>query len=146
MARATMTAANHQGDQTGPMTDTAGDVVVHLMRAAGWAEAQAAGFVSSDSLVSDGFLHCSRPDQIAGVANRFYAGANDLVLLIVPVVALGPTLRWEPPAHPDGSLVGDADARDLFPHVYATIDVAAVRAVVSFEPGVDGLFTTPVLV
>jgi uncharacterized protein (DUF952 family) len=134
---------------------TAADVVVHLTTVTQWADSQRAGVVRPASLVTEGFVHCSRLDQIADVANRFYRGCEGLVLLVIPVAACVPELRWEPPAHPDGSAAStqesspqESSPQDLsavFPHLYGPIDAGWVSAVVDFAPGADGLFIAPVL-
>jgi uncharacterized protein (DUF952 family) len=124
---------------------TAAEVVVHLTTARQWTDAQSAGFLRPDSLATEGFVHCSRVDQIAGVANCFYRGVHNLVLLVLPVASCVPELRWESPAHPDGSAAHGGESSDRFPHLYGPIDVAWVTAVRPFVADGDGLFTTPVM-
>jgi len=113
-------------------------VIVHLTDAPSWAAAQAAGELRAASLSTEGFAHCSTRAQIIAVANRFYRGTAGLVLLAIDESLLTVPLRWEPPAHPDGSPATPDEP--LFPHVYGAIPVSAVVAVAEFVPGPDGTF------
>jgi uncharacterized protein (DUF952 family) len=86
----------------------------HLAERADWDAARAAGTYERStrglSLAEVGFVHCSRPDQLAGVAAAFYADADDLVLLRIDPDRIPAEIRVE----------------DGFPHVYGPIPVAAV--------------------
>lgn len=88
----------------------------HLAERAEWDEARASGSYERStrglSLAEEGFVHCSYPDQLAGVAAAFYADAPDLVLLRIDPAKLGAEIRVE----------------GGFPHVYGPIPVAAVTA------------------
>src|SRR5580765_3168145 len=64
----------------------------------------------------DGFLHFSTREQLPGTLQRYYAGADDLLLVAVDTDVLGDALRFEPSR--DGA---------LFPHLYSHLPLAAVR-------------------
>jgi uncharacterized protein (DUF952 family) len=70
-----------------------------------------------------GFIHCSRAEQVAGVAERFYRGQTGLVLLTIDENLVGPEVRYE--AVPDSG--------ERFPHVYGPLNTDAVVAVAPFE-------------
>ena len=88
----------------------------HLAEGPEWADAVRTGSYQrstrGQSLAEVGFVHCSYPDQLAGVAAAFYADADDLVLLRVDPAGLPAEVRVE----------------DGFPHVYGSIPIAAVTA------------------
>jgi uncharacterized protein (DUF952 family) len=85
-----------------------------------WREAERAGrFEGAPIDVADGFIHFSTADHVRETAARYFAGADDLVLVAVDAAALGDALRYEPSR-------GGA----LFPHLYASLPVSAVRGVV----------------
>jgi len=105
--------------------------ILHILDVDGWAAAQATGTISSPSLATEGFVHCSTRAQVARVIERFYAGIPGLLVAVIDGDRLGDTLRWEPPAHPDGTAPSADEAVERFPHVYDPIPVAAV---VSVEP------------
>jgi uncharacterized protein (DUF952 family) len=108
--------------------------ILHATTRAAWSAAQASGEYAADSLAEQGFIHCSKPDQILGVAGRFLAGQHDLVLLVIDPARLSSELHWEP---------GTDRADELFPHVYGPVNLSAVVDVLKFEPGPDGKFYLP---
>ena len=86
----------------------------HIAERADWTVAEQAGAYDRStrglSLAEVGFVHCSYPDQAAGVAAAFYADADDLVLLRIDPDRLPAEIRVE----------------GGFPHVYGVIPVTAV--------------------
>ncbi len=46
-----------------------------------WQAAQASGAYAADSLSAQGFIHCSTGEQVIPVANRWFEGRKDLLLL-----------------------------------------------------------------
>ena len=76
--------------------------------------------------MTEGFIHCCTPAQLAGVLERFYTGRTGLVVLELDAAAFADELRWEAPAPPDGSPVSEAEAGQSFPHVYAEIPLDRV--------------------
>jgi len=105
------------------------DTLLHICPRADWREAQQRGEYRAASLASEGFIHCSTPDQVAATADRFYHGRHGLVLLVIDSDRVGPEIRYEAA---DGS---------LFPHVYGPLNLDAVVEVRDFEPGADGAFS-----
>lgn len=107
------------------------ETIYHICQRKDWEAAQEMGFYRADSLESEGFIHCSRDDQVAEVANFIFKGMEDLVLLHIDVDKLQAEIRWE------GS-VGD-----VFPHIYGPIGLDAVTIVNDFAAGEDGIFSFP---
>ncbi|KQP42784.1 dihydroorotate dehydrogenase [Methylobacterium sp. Leaf104] len=98
-----------------------------------WREAEAIGrFAGAPVDRADGYIHFSSADQVAETAARHFAGVGDLVLVAVEAEALGPALRYEPSR-------GGA----LFPHLYADLDLTAVRSVTELPLGADGRHVLP---
>ena len=96
-------------------------------------EWQAAGaYPGSKKDQEDGFLHFSTADQLMGTLTRYYAGANDLVLIAVEAAALGSALRYEPSR--DGQ---------MFPHLYGSLPRDAVRWVRPIARDPQGSFVLP---
>ncbi|MCM0619166.1 DUF952 domain-containing protein [Nocardioides bruguierae] len=97
-------------------------IVHHVATVADWEAAQASGEYTTSTrgrtLAEEGFLHAARPEQVAGVLARFYAGVTDpLVLLVVDTDLLAAPLVEEP-AVPGGT--------ETFPHLYGPITPGAV--------------------
>ena len=114
--------------------------ILHLASNDAWFAAAKSGTYHTDSLSTEGFIHCSKPSQIVDVANTFYHGQRGLVLLVIDPSKLKADLKWEPPAEPEPS---HARASDLFPHVYGPLNLDAVVEVLAFEPSTDGTFSLP---
>lgn len=116
-------------------------MILHITTRAEWQEAQMRGEYTAPSLKTEGFIHCSTERQVLHVANAFYRGKNDLVLLVLKEAELRSGLEWEPPAGPPASGISEAD---LFPHVFGPINLSAVASVVDFVPDpVSGAFSLP---
>jgi uncharacterized protein (DUF952 family) len=77
-----------------------------------------------------------------GVANAFYTGQTDLVLLVVDPSRLQAELKYEAPVHPAASDTAPS-AEERFPHLYGPLNFDAVLSVVAFPPGADGKFVLP---
>ncbi|MBT3392294.1 MAG: DUF952 domain-containing protein [Chloroflexi bacterium] len=105
-------------------------VIVHLCTRADWEVAQRAGAYRAASLESEGFIHCSRPDQIFKVVNTFYQQIPDLVLLWLEPEKIAAEIRWE------------AADGDEFPHIYGPLNLDAVIRVSDFLPDADGVYRT----
>ena len=116
------------------------EMVLHLASNDAWLAAVKEGLYRADSLSTAGFIHCSKPSQIVGVANSFYRGQQGLVLLVIDPSKLESELKWEPPAEPEPS---HARAGDLFPHLYGPLNLDAVVNIVAFDSDTDGNFTLP---
>jgi uncharacterized protein (DUF952 family) len=106
-------------------------LILHITSKAEWLEAQRRGEYVAPSLQSEGFIHCSTEKQVLHVANAFYRGRTDLVLLQIDAAKLNSELKWEPPAGPPAP--GHFPS-DLFPHIYGPIKLKAVSAVFDFPP------------
>jgi uncharacterized protein (DUF952 family) len=95
---------------------------------AAWGAAEAAGaFRGSDVDMRDGFIHFSTAAQVAETAAKHFVGQQDLILIAVDGDALGPALKWE-----------RSRGNDLFPHLYATLPLSAVRWARRLPDEIDG--------
>lgn len=110
-------------------------MILHITSRAEWMDAQRHGTYIAASLASEGFIHCSTEKQVLPVANAFYRGGKDLVLLVLDESQLESRVRWEAPAGPAAAGISETD---LFPHIYGAINLAAVASVVDFPPEADG--------
>jgi uncharacterized protein (DUF952 family) len=100
-----------------------------------WREAERAGvFAGAPVDHADGFIHFSTAAQAAETATRHFAGKDDLLLVAVDAAALGSALRYEP-----------SRGGQLFPHLYGTLPLSAVRWVKPLPLGADGQHVFPEL-
>lgn len=109
-------------------------MIYHITSRADWQSAQKNGSYTADSLAAEGFIHCSKAEQVAGVAARFYAGQRGLVLLAIDPKKLTSDLRYEP---------GSDKPDELFPHIYGPLNLEAVASVLDFEADSAGKWTPP---
>jgi len=111
--------------------------IFHIADGAAWRDALAAGEYRCSTLGKTleevGFIHCSRREQVAAVANALYQGRSGLVLLTIDRTKVRAEVR-------DEDLVG---AGDVFPHVYGPLNLDAVERVVAYAPRPDGRFAPP---
>lgn len=113
-------------------------MLYHLALRSDWERARQAGEYRTSTLGADlaevGFVHCSFADQVTVVAEAYYAGvAEPLVLLVIDPQRLDVPVRVEPV--PGGQ---------RFPHVYGPIPVTAVTDVSELHRGPDGRLVIPV--
>jgi uncharacterized protein (DUF952 family) len=107
-------------------------MIYHITTAADWKAAQAQGRYTVASLSSEGFIHCSKLEQVVATANRHYPGQRGLILLTIVAERVTAEIREE-------NLSGGSE---LFPHIYGPINLDAVSAVQSFEPDAAGRFSS----
>jgi uncharacterized protein (DUF952 family) len=100
-----------------------------------WHEAErAGGFAGAPVDHADGYIHFSTAAQVADTAARHFAGQHDLLLVAVDAAALGSRLRYEA-----------SRSGQLFPHLYGTLPLSAVRWVKPLPLGPEGWHVLPEL-
>jgi uncharacterized protein (DUF952 family) len=100
-----------------------------------WHEAERAGAFSGAPVDrADGYIHFSTAAQVAETAARHFAAQDDLLLVAVDAEALGSALRYEP-----------SRGGQLFPHLYGTLPLSAVRWVRPLPLGPSGTHVFPEL-
>lgn len=104
--------------------------ILHMTAEGEWTDAQRAGAYRAASLATEGFIHCSEPQQVVEVANRLFRNRQDLVLLHIDIRKLTSQGRYE-------NLEGGTQ---LFPHVYGPINLESIVKVTPFRPGPAGDF------
>lgn len=107
-------------------------LIYHMCLRAEWEAAlRTSTYAGSSQDRADGFIHFSTAEQLPESARKHRMGQPGLVLLTVDPQALGAALRWEP-----------SRGGRLFPHLYGTLPVSAVRSVCDIPLDSEG---TPVL-
>ncbi len=118
-------------------------LIYHLTTRDAALSARQTGEYRTASLAKDGFIHLSQRHQVLGVANAFYAGQTDLVILVVETTHLKAELKYEAPVHPTVSDFAPSP-ENRFPHLYGPLNFDAVVRVVDLPISVDGTFKMPV--
>ncbi len=109
-------------------------LILHITSNEQWQNAKHAGFYRCDSLESEGFIHCSRREQVVWVANSFYRARTSLVLLCIDAARVQAEIKHEA-----------IESSEQFPHLYGVLNLDAVIDVLDFVPGENGLFELPEL-
>lgn len=104
-------------------------MIFHITPRSDWQQAQRVGVYRAASLETEGFIHCSNADQVVWVANQFYQGVPDLVLLHINPTKLTAELRYD-----------EIETGDRFPHLYGALNLDAVEQAINFSPQADGTF------
>jgi uncharacterized protein (DUF952 family) len=102
-------------------------LIYHIAEAADWEQAQRDGQYTMSTrgrtLAEEGFIHASTASQVALVADAFYQGEPDLLLLVIDTERVGPELRYEQvPGQPDP-----------YPHIYGPLNLDAILEIRPFK-------------
>jgi uncharacterized protein (DUF952 family) len=116
-------------------------MIYHITSQQAWMEARERGDYRAESLESEGFIHCSTEEQVVPVAEKYYAGQEHLLLLVIEPERLTADLKWEPPA--EGTPPPGVPEGSLFPHIYGPINMDAVIRVFDLQSRPDGKYTFP---
>jgi uncharacterized protein (DUF952 family) len=91
-------------------------MIYHVTRRTDWDNALLSGSYEAPSLRSEGFIHTSTKEQVAGVLDRYYKNTNDLVLLHIDETKLIAPLKYELAP----------SVNEMFPHIYGPLNTDAV--------------------
>lgn len=106
------------------------DSIVHLVAPDEWENHATEEPYQPASVAEEGFVHCSKPDQVPAVADTVHAEDDALLALVIDPARLEAPVIYEP--GPIGH----------YPHVYGPVDQDAIRRTVSMERD-DGHWTRP---
>jgi uncharacterized protein (DUF952 family) len=107
-------------------------LIYHLITDSAWEEARSAPEYRADSLETEGFIHCSESvEQMLRVANRLYAGRDDLMGLEVETDRLASLLKREL-----------SRSGEVYPHIYGPLNIDAVVRVFSLPLDASGNFSS----
>jgi uncharacterized protein (DUF952 family) len=107
-------------------------MIYHITTQKEWVAAKTAGVYSPPSLKVEGFIHCATEAQVMQIANFYFRGRTDLVLLEIDESQLGRALRWE------------KNGPYEFPHVYGPIATDLVARIAPLEAASErGEFENP---
>lgn len=94
-------------------------IIYHVTTTDAWQAAIKKGFYEAPSLAKEGFIHCSEENQVQGVLQRYYAGKDNLVKLVIDTGKLTPSLHYD----------FSPSIKEVFPHIYGAINLDAVTEV-----------------
>ncbi len=94
-------------------------MIYHVTTKAQWQKALDAGYFEEPSLHTEGFIHNSTKEQVAGVLERYYKNKMDLVLLHIEEANLKAPLKYELAS----------SVNEMFPHIFGAINMEAVTKI-----------------
>lgn len=111
--------------------------LLHITERANWSAALRTGEYRLSTrhvtLEEQGYVHCSLPHQLRGVAERVYGDADDLVVLIIDSAKLPAPVRYEAPG----------PGAESYPHIYGPVPIDAVDEVVEVMRDAAGRLILP---
>jgi uncharacterized protein (DUF952 family) len=108
------------------------NTILHITQHDRWEKAKNLGTYRSETLDTEGFIHCSTVAQVIGSANRFFRGLQDLVILVIDVDQVTAEIKYE-----------GADPNHLFPHIYGELNIDAIVQSIDLAASTDGVFVLP---
>ena len=106
------------------------NIIFHIIPKSGWDAFLAAGIYSPVSLENEGYIHCCEIDQLAAVGNRYFQGQRDLIVLSIDKQQVLTPIIYE----------DSTGAGELFPHIYGSLPLNAVKRVNPFDFDGAGMF------
>ena len=91
-------------------------MIYHVVTEANWQKALQLGFYEAESLATEGFIHTSKAEQVAGVLERYYKNQSDLFLLHINETKLTAPLKYELAP----------SVNEEFPHIFGQLNLDAV--------------------
>jgi uncharacterized protein (DUF952 family) len=91
-------------------------MIYHVVTQANWQNALQQGFYEAESLLTEGFIHTCKAEQVAGVLKRYYKDQSNLILLHIDETKLTAPLKYELAP----------SVNESFPHIYGRLNIDAV--------------------
>ena len=90
-------------------------LIYHVALPADWAKYKGRPSYQTESLQSEGFIHCSYSNQLSGVLKRYFSNAAKVVVLTIDTEKLRSKLIAE-----------TSTGGDTFPHIYGRLNHDAI--------------------
>ncbi|HFK1783589.1 MULTISPECIES: DUF952 domain-containing protein [Bacillus cereus group] len=97
-------------------------MITKVITKSNWEIAKTTGEINEESLIEEGFIHCSLLDQALKVAEKYFKHEEDVLLLTIDPALLKAEVKYEL-----------ASNGQEYPHVYGVINVEAIVEVVPFS-------------
>ena len=91
-------------------------MIYHVVTTQNWQKALQQGFYEAASLATEGFIHASKAEQVAGVLERYYKNQVNLLLLHIDETKLTAALKFELAP----------SVNEEFPHIFGRLNLDAV--------------------
>lgn len=98
-----------------------------------WQAAQNGSLVQAPVDLADGYVHFSTAAQVQETLDKWFAGAENAILIAFDATDFDEKLKWE-----------ESRGGDLFPHVYGDVKASQAKAWWSLKIGPAGAPIAPV--
>jgi uncharacterized protein (DUF952 family) len=103
-------------------------MIYHIATQTEWDNQSSAPVYAPSAYIKEQFIHCSDLHQLESVANRYFPGRDDLVILELMPTKLEPETRYE------------QSGLEKYPHVYGPVNKDAINREISVQCNADGRF------
>mgnify|MGYP001045592314 FL=1 len=93
------------------------NTIYHITTVQEWEIYQLTGEVAPDSLFTEGFIHCSRAEQVPDTIERFFSEVDEIMILELDRDALGDSVKDE-----------ESSDHGVFPHIYRAVEIDEIVA------------------
>jgi glutathione S-transferase len=125
----------HSKSAARPSVETEVSRIFHIATRQDWEAAVADGdyrvSTLGKTLAEVGFIHCSTAIQAQNVADRYYRGLTDLLLLTIDTERLSARVRL------------DQVGKETYPHIYGPLNLDAVVEITALATGPFGAIEVP---
>ena len=90
-------------------------LIYHIVTPENWENFKDEAEYKAESLQSEGFIHCSYGNQLEAVLERYYKGAEKVLILTINPSLLTSELIAEP-----------STGGEIYPHIYGKINRASI--------------------
>lgn len=90
-------------------------LIYHIVTPEVWEKFKDENFYEAESLASEGFIHCSYPNQLEAVLERYYKNEKRVLILQINPNLLTAELIAEP-----------STGGEVYPHIYGKINKTAI--------------------
>ena len=98
-------------------------IIYHITTKNEFEIAKAKGFYEAESLAIEGFIHCSKAEQVEGVLSRYFKNKTNLVKLVLDSEKIDSKLIYE----------YSPSVQEEFPHIYGKINLNSIIDVVELN-------------
>lgn len=108
-------------------------MIYHIISKEKWNQLKNKSYYSPNSLSREGYIHCSYAEQLLKVAQTFYKGQRNLVVLCINESKISNLLKSE----------DLFNLKENYPHVYGELPVSCIEKIVELLIDSNGDFIKP---
>lgn len=108
-------------------------MIYHITTKEQWSTIKTKSYYTPNSLIREGYIHCSFEDQILKVAETLHRGQVDLLILCINETKLGSIFKSE----------DLFNLKEKYPHIYGELSLKTIEKVVELKISETGAFIKP---